>query len=173
MIELSTLKIFKELLVAAGLGALIGLEREWARKDPGIRTFTFVSLGSALFVILGRLIISNSSFSALDPTRVLCQVVVGIGFLGAGIIIFQREEGRFKGLTTASMFWVAAGVGSAVGLGYFKIALFVALIVVIVNLVLRPLEYKINSKIDEIKEKRTLFSTGGWNLTLRIRGLTS
>lgn len=156
MIELSTLKIFEELLVAAGLGALIGLEREWARKDPGIRTFTFVSLGSALFVILGRLIVVNSSFSALDPTRVLGQVVVGIGFLGAGIIIFQREEGRFKGLTTASMFWVAAGVGSAVGLGYCAIALFVSLLVVVVNLILRPMEYRMNKKIDEIKEKKNI-----------------
>ncbi|MGB9680574.1 MAG: MgtC/SapB family protein, partial [Minisyncoccia bacterium] len=149
MIELSTLKIFGDLLIAAALGALIGLEREWARKDPGIRTFTFVSLGSALFVILGKLIVFNSSFENLDPTRILGQVIVGIGFLGAGIIIFQKEEGRLRGITTASMFWVAAGIGSAVGLGYYQIAIFVTLLVGMMNLILRPLEYKIDRRIDE------------------------
>lgn len=156
MTELSTLKLFLDLLIAAGLGGLIGLEREWARKDPGIRTFTFVSLGSALFVILGKLIIVGSFFQTLDPTRVLGQVIVGIGFLGAGIIIFQREEGRFKGLTTASMFWISAGIGSAVGLGYHLIAFFVTLLVILVNLVIRPIEAKVDKKIDEIKEKKNI-----------------
>lgn len=152
--ELSTLKILFDLLIAAGLGGLIGLEREWARKDPGIRTFTFVSLGSALFIILGKLIVLNSAIQTLDPTRVLGQIVVGIGFLGAGIIIFQREEGRFKGLTTASMLWVSAGIGSAVGLGYYYIAIFVTALVVMINLVIRPIEIKVDRKIDEIKEKK-------------------
>lgn len=154
--ELSISKIFFDLLFATFLGALIGLEREWARKDPGIRTFSFVSLGSALFVILGNLIILNNSSSTIDSTRVLGQIVVGIGFLGAGIIIFQKEEKRFKGLTTAAMLWVCAAIGAAVGLGYHLISLFTTILVIVLNLIIRPLEFKVDQKIDEIKEKKNI-----------------
>ena len=156
MNNFSILKICLDLLLATGLGALIGFEREWARKDPGIRTFAFVSLGAALFTILGKLIIFEGTSGTYDPTRVLGQIIVGIGFLGAGVIIFQPEEKRFRGLTTATMLWVAAAIGSAIGLSYYLIALFTALLVVIINLIIRPLEIKIDKKIDEIKEKKNI-----------------
>ncbi|HPC31124.1 MAG TPA: MgtC/SapB family protein [Candidatus Paceibacterota bacterium] len=156
MAEISNLKIIFDLLLATSLGALIGIEREWAKKDPGIRTFSFVSLGSALFMILGRLVILKIGLGAYDPSRTLGQIIVGIGFLGAGIIIFNREEQRFQGLTTASMLWVTAAIGSAVGLGCYEIALVTALIMIIMNAFIRPIEIKLDKKIDEIKEKKKI-----------------
>lgn len=156
MEEISNLKILFDLLLATGLGALIGIEREWAKKDPGIRTFSFVSLGSALFMILGKLVILEMGLGTYDPSRILGQIIVGIGFLGAGIIIFNREEQRFQGLTTASMLWVTAAIGSAVGLGCYEIALVTALIMIIMNAFIRPIEIKLDKKIDEIKEKKNI-----------------
>ncbi len=156
MAEISKLKIIFDLLLATGLGALIGIEREWAKKDPGLRTFSFVSLGSALFMILGKLVIFKIGIGTYDPSRILGQIIVGIGFLGAGIIIFNPKEQRFKGLTTASMLWVTAAIGSAVGLGCYEIALVAALIMIIMNAFIRPIEIKLDKKIDEIKEKKKI-----------------
>lgn len=140
---------FFEILLATFLGLLIGLERKIKVKDPGVRTFAFVTLGSALFVILGKLIAQSYNLNALDPTRILGQIIVGIGFLGAGIIFFEETEKRFKGLTTASMLWVSAAIGSAVGLGYYQVAIFTALLIIGVNIIIYPLEMKLNKKLEE------------------------
>ena len=94
----------KGLILAATLGALIGLEREWAQRAAGLRTFSLISLGAALFVMISRLSFAQYlGVSSLDPSRTLGQIIVGIGFLGAGIIIFRQREGRVEGLTTAAM----------------------------------------------------------------------
>ena len=103
------------LAVAAILGALVGLERErleWA----GMRTHALVSLGSALFMVVsifGFSDILNERHVILDPSRVAAQVASGIGFIGAGTIIFRREV--VKSLTTAASIWAVAAVGLAVG----------------------------------------------------------
>src|SRR5918998_6874576 len=115
------------ILVAAALGAAVGLEREVSDQPAGFRTHILVSLGAALFTIAGALGASafdDSETVRFDPTRIAAQVVTGIGFLGAGAIIQQGVNVR--GLTTAASLWVTAAVGLAVGLGFYTAALITA-----------------------------------------------
>jgi len=129
-----TLAIYLKLALASFLGLLIGTERAVvARQVAGSRTFALVSLGSCLFMIAG--IAANEQFLGIvnfDPSRVLSAIVQGIGFLGAGLIIFQG--GILRGVTTAAGLWVAAGVGAVVGLGFLNIAFFVTFMVLIIFL---------------------------------------
>lgn len=107
-------------LAAAGiLGTVIGLDREYRAKDAGFRTHFMVSLGSALFMVISRYGFGDGV--SFDPSRVAAQVVSGIGFIGAGTIIFQRHVVR--GLTTAASLWATAGIGMAAGAGMYGIAL--------------------------------------------------
>jgi len=109
------LEMSLRLLLAAGLGGLIGLEREMSGKPAGYRTLMLVSLGACLFTILSDVFGSTS-----DPSRIAAGVVVGVGFLGGGTI--WRTEGLVAGLTTAAAIWAAAAVGLAVGGGEYVIA---------------------------------------------------
>ena len=112
------------LLVAGILGAIIGLDREYRAKEAGYRTHFLVSLGSALIMIVSQYgfqeIIKENSVT-LDPRRVAAQVVSGIGFIGAGTIILQKQIVR--GLTTAAGIWATAGIGLAVGAGMYAIGI--------------------------------------------------
>ena len=112
------------LLVAGILGTIIGLDREYRAKEAGYRTHFLVSLGSALIMIVSQYgfqeIIKESSVT-LDPSRVAAQVVSGIGFIGAGTIIFQKQIVR--GPTTAAGIWATAGIGLAVGAGMYTIGI--------------------------------------------------
>jgi putative Mg2+ transporter-C (MgtC) family protein len=104
------------LVLAAGFGALLGLEREDADKPAGVRTFSIVALGSALFCV-----VSIMTFGVDDAgARIPAQIVTGIGFLGAGVIIQQR--GNVVGLTTAAGIWAAAAAGMGFGLGLYLVA---------------------------------------------------
>ncbi len=146
---------FKELILAVILGALIGLEREWARKEAGLRTFTLISLGSALFVMISRLAFyPYLSISSLDPSRTLGQLIIGIGFLGAGTIIFSRSEEKVKGLTTAAMIWVTAAIGAAIGLQLYWLAIFTTLLVVILSFSIIPFEHHLEQRIKKIKGEK-------------------
>jgi len=143
---------FKGLILAATLGALIGLEREWAQRAAGLRTFSLISLGSALFVMISRLsFIQYLGVSSLDPSRTLGQIIVGIGFLGAGIIIFRQREGRVEGLTTAAMMWTTSAVGAAVGLELYWLAISATTLIVLINFVVLPFEKRLEEKIEKIK----------------------
>ena len=142
----------KGLILAATLGALIGLEREWAQRAAGLRTFSLISLGSALFVMISRLsFIQYLGVSSLDPSRTLGQIIVGIGFLGAGIIIFRQREGRVEGLTTAAMMWTTSAVGAAVGLELYWLAISATTLIVLINFVVLPFEKRLEEKIEKIK----------------------
>ena len=121
------------LLVATALGSIIGLDREYRTKAAGFRTHVLVALGSALFMI-----ISVHGFDDLpkdqmtlrmDPARIAAQVVTGIGFIGAGTIIFQKNV--VKGLTTAAGMWVTAAIGLACGVGMYVMAIVSTLLVLI------------------------------------------
>lgn len=111
------------LLVATVMGAAIGIEREYHAKEAGIRTHLLVAMGSCLFMILSiygfDLMLSRDHVS-FDPSRIASQVVTGIGFIGAGTIILQKQAVR--GLTTAAGLWVTAAIGLACGNGMFLIA---------------------------------------------------
>ena len=120
-----TLKIILALL----FGSLIGLERTFAKKQAGLRTFALVSLGACLFIIIALKIGEETSVESVS--RVLSNIVVGIGFLGAGLIFFQQD--KIVGLTTASALWVTAALGATIGLGYYRLA-FLTLILTLVLL---------------------------------------
>ena len=116
------LDITERLVVAAVLGALIGLEREIHGHQAGVRTHMLVSLGSAIFTVLSIYGFSGVPGSgSVDPTRISAQIVTGIGFLGAGAIV--KFGTNVRGLTTAASLWVVAAVGLAAGTGSYLVAL--------------------------------------------------
>jgi len=106
------------LLIAALLGVFIGVEREIAGKDPSIRTFSLISMGSCLFAILS--LQTMADFGVGDPARIAAQIIPGIGFIGAGTIF--RSKYGVSGFTTAALMWVTAGIGMAVGLRRIDLA---------------------------------------------------
>jgi putative Mg2+ transporter-C (MgtC) family protein len=114
------------LAVAAALTGAVGLEREFRERAAGLRTHMLVGVGSALFTIVsayawGDFIFDRTQGTVFDPTRIAAQIVTGIGFLGAGVII--RQGLSIRGVTTAAGLWVAAAIGMAVGAGYWGAAL--------------------------------------------------
>ena len=114
------------IFVAGLLGGLIGFEREFRAKEAGVRTHFIVALGSALFMI-----ISQYAFGGrFDAARVAAQVVSGIGFIGAGVIIFQKNS--IRGITTAAGLWVAAAIGLASGAEMYSVAIAATLMTVLV-----------------------------------------
>ena len=114
-------------MVACVLAAVIGYDREYRAKDAGLKTHFLVSLGSALFMIISRYGFGDST--QVDFSRVAAQVVSGIGFIGAGTIIFQKQIVR--GLTTASSLWATSGIGMAAGAGLYAIAVSATLLTLI------------------------------------------
>lgn len=105
-------------------GAIVGLERQLRGKPAGVRTSCLICLGTAVFLTLGR----NLAGPEADATRVLGQVVTGIGFLGAGVML--AREGVVTGVTTASVIWTLAAIGSTVGLGYPRAAIGLSIVTV-------------------------------------------
>ena len=112
--------------VAVLCGAIVGLERQLRGKPAGVRTSILVVLGTSIFINLGVSI----SVAGSDPTRVLGQLVTGVGFLGAGVM-FSRE-GVVTGVTTASVIWVLAAIGVSIGLGHHVAAIALSLVTVAV-----------------------------------------
>ena len=115
------------IFVAAILGGLIGLEREYRAKEAGFRTHFLVALGSALFMIVSAYGFSGVQMDGMtsrwDVSRVAAQVVSGIGFIGAGTIIFRKSENIVSGLTTAAGLWVTAAIGLACGGGMYVLSI--------------------------------------------------
>jgi len=147
--SLDWLDVLFRLAVAAGLGAAIGLERELDEKAAGLRTHMLVSLGAALFTMVGAygfhdFLTGGGAIVRADPSRIAAQVVTGIGFLGAGVIF--RHGFTVRGLTTAASLWVVAAIGMASGAGFWKGAV-VGTVVGIVSL--RPLEWLKNRAIPQ------------------------
>jgi putative Mg2+ transporter-C (MgtC) family protein len=128
------------LLCALAAGLLIGMEREWHKKPAGIRTNTLVATGAGLFVLLALEITPQTG----DPSRIIGQVVTGIGFLGAGIIF--KEGSDVYGLTTAATIWCSAAIGCFAGAGYFIETLIGVFVIVSINLLLIPVDRWINEK---------------------------
>jgi putative Mg2+ transporter-C (MgtC) family protein len=144
-------ELILRLVVAVGLGLLIGAERLLVHKDAGMKTHALVSLGSAVFVLVSEALVQKYiNLPGLNPVMIPSQIIVGIGFLGAGMIMFR--DSRTRGLTTAGGLWVTAGVGMAAGAGLYGMALVVTvlvlLILTLVNILERPIR-KISQDIDE------------------------
>jgi len=128
-----------KLLLALILGSFIGLERTMAGKQAGMRTYALVTMGSCLFVLVGESLRPlYSGYAGFNPIFMASQIIVGIGFIGAGLIIFQGQN--VHGLTTAAGLWVSAGLGMAVGFGLFVLSLIAALLTLVIFSVLWRIE---------------------------------
>ena len=135
LLSITTVDITIRLFVALLLGMIIGTERVWAHKTAGMRTYALVSMGSALFVIISNEMVKYyTGFSGLNPLMITAQIVVGVGFIGAGLIF--TKDSKLVGLTTATGLWVAAGIGMASGLGFFKIAIIATVLTLFIFIVL-------------------------------------
>ena len=130
----SDLEIIFQLALAAVIGLTLGFEREVMGKPAGMRTYALVTLGATLFTIVSKYGFSDGG-GIVDSSRVAAQIVTGIGFLGAGIIIFKGT--KVEGLTTASGLWVSAAIGMAIGTAMYSVAIAAAIIAFIVMVVLR------------------------------------
>jgi putative Mg2+ transporter-C (MgtC) family protein len=144
-------EIVTRLGTALLLGALIGFERQWRQRMAGLRTNALVSLGAAGFVVFSATVSGDNS-----PTRVAAQIVSGIGFLGAGVIL--REGINIRGLNTAATLWCSAMVGTFAGAGQLLASLIAGGFVVLTNLFLRPLVRLVNRQPLGAAEVETLYS---------------
>ncbi|MFQ5505428.1 MAG: MgtC/SapB family protein [Planctomycetota bacterium] len=111
-------------LLAAVMGGIVGLERARTGRDAGIRTYSAVSLGSCVFAMV------SANISGADPSRLASNIVTGIGFLGAGVIL--RDRGRTRGLTSAATLWATAAIGTGIGFGLYPLSILTALIVLLI-----------------------------------------
>lgn len=140
-----------DIALAALLGGLIGLERDWSGHPAGLRTNMLVAVGSCLFTLL-----SIHGFplrgSAQDSARIAAQVVTGVGFLGAGALIQSRSGVR--GMTTAATIWLVAAIGMAVGTQSYFLAVFTTLLSTVVLTVLHPLSLWLEARARRRKAKR-------------------
>ena len=148
------------LFLAGILGALIGLEREYRAKEAGVRTHFLVAIGSALMMLVSQwgfqtfiemMVALDSELDLrLDPSRVAAQVASGIGFIGAGTIIVTRHN-QIKGLTTAAGLWSSAGVGLALGVGFYEAALVAGVAIFTILTLLQYWDNHINSKTKAVE----------------------
>lgn len=138
-----TAAIVGRLLLAAVLGGAVGLERELSHKPAGIRTNLLICLGSALFTIISYEM--ASSFTG-DHTRIAAQIIPGIGFIGAGVVI--RDRGTLIGITSAATLFVVAAVGMAVGSGFYVTGIFTALLLLASLVVIGNLELRLGLQVE-------------------------
>ncbi len=150
--ELGELELVLRLVLALGLGAVIGIEREWRDRTAGLRTHILVCLGSAAFTIVsaygfsewyGDISGANRSTLVSDPTRIAAQIVTGIGFLGSAAI-FRSDDG-VRGLTTAASLWMMAAIGMAAGAGFYELAVATTVLLLIVLVALRQVSGRIRA----------------------------
>lgn len=140
---ISPVEVLERLLLAALLGGVIGIERERREWAAGLRTHMLVCLGAALAIIVSAFGFSDVLHNQgviLDPSRIAAQVVSGIGFLGAGTILFLQREQVIRGLTTAAGLWAVASIGLAAGSGMYLAAIVATVVVSAIMAGLKPLE---------------------------------
>jgi putative Mg2+ transporter-C (MgtC) family protein len=147
--------VILKLVVAVVFGMLIGAERLFVHKEAGMKTHALVAMGSALFVLVSEAMVQKYfNLPGLNPTMIPAQIIVGIGFLGAGSIMLH--DSRLMGLTTAGGLWVTAGIGMAAGFGLYSLAfistILVLIIFVLINILERPIR-KISNNIGKTNEE--------------------
>lgn len=141
--EITELSIVVRILAALLIGGLIGMERGMKNRPAGLRTYMLVCVGACLIMLTNQYIYQFTG--AGDPMRLGAQVVSGIGFLGAGTIVVTKHN-QIKGLTTAAGLWASAGVGLALGIGFYEAAITAAVGIYVVLTVLQRWENRINKK---------------------------
>ena len=144
--DLGLLDVFCRLTVAVLLGGLVGVERQLNGHWVGLRTLMAVSMGAAIFTLVGKLAaeqaleLGTNARNIVDATRVVQGIAAGVGFLGAGAILKLSDQLEVKGLTTASAIWLSAALGTAAGLALWELALAATVVALGVLALLRPLE---------------------------------
>ncbi|BFM44802.1 hypothetical protein CFS9_34430 [Flavobacterium sp. CFS9] len=133
---MSTTEFLTRLIIALFAGLIIGFERQWHHKETGLKTNMLVATGAAAFVLLSIKVAATAP--NIDVTRITAQVVMGVGFLGAGVIF--REGTNVHGLNSAATIWCSAAIGCIAASGYFIEAMICTFLVTIVNTVLEPIE---------------------------------
>jgi putative Mg2+ transporter-C (MgtC) family protein len=150
-----------ELLVAFGLTALIGLEREVQGKSAGLRTQAIVGTSAALILLVskyGFADVLSAGTVVVDPSRIAAQIVSGIGFLGAGLIITRR--GAVHGLTTAAAVWESAAIGMAAGAGLLLLAVAVTMLHFVIVLGFTPVASRLNARLRGSVQLRVTYLDG-------------
>lgn len=136
-------------LIAVTAGLLIGLEREFRGKHAGLKTHALVALGSVIFIMLS---LEFKGEKYTDITRVLSQVIIGIGFIGGGTIMKKGKD--VEGLTTAATIWCSAGLGCLAGFGYYKEVAMVTGLILFVNFFFSKLEKIVLRKVKKRQKKK-------------------
>jgi putative Mg2+ transporter-C (MgtC) family protein len=143
---IDTLDMLGRLALAAALGAVIGVNRERREWAAGMRTHMLVSVGAALAIVVSAFGFNDvlmREHVVLDPSRIAAQVVSGVGFLGAGTILFLQREQVVRGLTTAAGLWATAAIGLAAGSGLYLAAVLATALIWLILAVLKPLERRL------------------------------
>ena len=140
-----TPEIIGRLLLAVLIGGILGAEREYRSKSAGFRTLTMICLGAALFTMLSQLIGARDA-----PERIASNIVVGIGFVGAGVIFKGDAGSKVSGITTAAMIWGTAAMGMAIGAGYELLAIVACVLVMLVLIVF----YLVEGWIERVNQIR-------------------
>ncbi|MCS7184028.1 MAG: MgtC/SapB family protein [Patescibacteria group bacterium] len=135
MTDTSLLEIGYRLILGVIIGAIIGAERSFFHKQAGLRTFSLTCLGATLFSVI------SLNFDTEGTARLLANIIVGIGFLGGGLIYFHQE--KLQGVTTAAALWVTAAIGTAIGQGYYFETFITSLLVLLILSVLPSVERRI------------------------------
>lgn len=141
-------QILFPVVIALLLGMLVGIERSVAGKTAGLRTYGLVAMGSALFVVIARVASGPNGYGVdvAEIMRVAAAVITGIGFLGAGAIIFRGN--MVVGLTTAAGLWIAAGIGVAAGMGYYALAVVVTILTLLTFTIFWSLEREVKEIVE-------------------------
>ena len=150
---MNTVEMLLRLGAGIGLGTVIGLERQYRARMAGLRTNALVAVGATLFVLLSAYGFRGAT---ADPTRVAAQIVSGIGFLGAGVIM--RDGLNVRGLNTAATLWCSAAVGALAGAGMFTVAFAGTVLVVVVNVALRAAGRVVDRRPDTGDEHPTTYT---------------
>ncbi len=137
-------EIYLNIMLAMVLGMTLGVERFVAHKTAGMRTYTLISMGSAVFVVISEIVTSSMSIHNFDPMRIAAQVVAAAGFLGVGAIV-HRNDNQVSGVTTASGMWVAAGIGMACGFGLYYLAIAITVLTLFTFIVLWLIEKQLRN----------------------------
>lgn len=140
MYNIITDPMILSLMIAMLLGMVLGIERFLAHKTAGMRTYTLIAMGSAMFVMISQMV-AVRTVGMFDPLRMAAQVVAAAGFLGVGAIF--HNDHKVSGITTASGLWVAAGIGMACGFGLYKLAIVVTVLSLFTFVVMWFLEKQI------------------------------
>ncbi|MDD5617985.1 MAG: MgtC/SapB family protein [Candidatus Omnitrophica bacterium] len=144
------LSVIIRIVLSAVLGGIIGMEREIHRHEAGLRTHILVCMGSSLIMLTSLYVFDiYKDINVVDPSRIAAGAITGIGFIGAGAII--RYGASVKGLTTAASLWITAGVGLAIGCGFYLAGIVSTLVTMLVLLFLRNVEKEILGK-EEVKD---------------------